>query len=342
MESRRSGAVVLGTRLLWIAALAAVLLAGVLALSRIAQPAVAPALEAAAVAPWGLPVALLATICAVLLLVVSTPRRGPLLLLLGTVALVAVHVWALAPLYRGSAPAADAACELTVMTQNLEGGDGAALAATAAEAGVDVLVVVEPGRTSWQDLRQSALSRQLRYVVGAGDDGPSGIPVLSRFPLTESSIDDEHVRVVSVQTPCAGSVDLVAVHPHPPYRAAGWARDQAALLDLVTDRYGPQLAAGDGRIVLAGDFNATFDHAAFRRLLSAGFTDAAEQANSGFVPTWPAPGTATWHRVPLPPLNAIDHVLLADGLVATTTEVLDNPGADHRGILARVHPRAAG
>ena len=40
--------------------------------------------------------------------------------------------------------------------------------------------------------------------------------------------------------------------------------------------------------ILAGDFNATLDHAEFRALLDRGYVDAADAVGDGLTPTWPA------------------------------------------------------
>ena len=42
--------------------------------------------------------------------------------------------------------------------------------------------------------------------------------------------------------------------------------------------------------VLAGDFNATLDHAAFRAVLRLGYADAAQQTGNALTPTWGMPG----------------------------------------------------
>jgi endonuclease/exonuclease/phosphatase family metal-dependent hydrolase len=76
--------------------------------------------------------------------------------------------------------------------------------------------------------------------------------------------------------------------------------------------------------VLAGDFNATFDHAAFRGVLDHGYTDAAEQTGRGLTPTW-----AGWG----PPIT-IDHVLVDNRCAVRDYSVLDLPGSDHNAVLA--------
>ncbi len=60
--------------------------------------------------------------------------------------------------------------------------------------------------------------------------------------------------------------------------------------------HGPQL--------LLGDFNATFDHAPFRRLVATGYTDAAGKLGKGLTTTWPYDGR------PVPKVT-LDHVLVA-------------------------------
>ena len=91
-------------------------------------------------------------------------------------------------------------------------------------------------------------------------------------------------RPPSCAPPRAAPVGLVAVHVVAPTDGAAtaqWRRDMRAL---------PSSGAGPPR-VLAGDFNATFDHAELRRLLDRGYRDAAEQAGVALRPTWPAGGS---------------------------------------------------
>ena len=79
-------------------------------------------------------------------------------------------------------------------------------------------------------------------------------------------------------------------------------------------------------LVLAGDLNATADHALMRDL--GGCTDAAVQAGAGGLSTWP-----TRTRTPL--LGAaIDHVLVdASTWAGTGVELVEITGSDHRALL---------
>src|SRR3954451_20396616 len=89
--------------------------------------------------------------------------------------------------------------------------------------------------------------------------------------------------------------------------------------------------SGDGGLrILAGDFNATLDHAELRRLLGRGYRDAAEQAGSGLHMTWPAGKS-------LPPaVLAIDHVLADRRVRVASARTVAIPGSDHRGVLAEL------
>jgi endonuclease/exonuclease/phosphatase (EEP) superfamily protein YafD len=84
---------------------------------------------------------------------------------------------------------------------------------------------------------------------------------------------------------------------------------------------------------MAGDFNATAAHPAFRRFGDVGLRDAHREVGAGPVTTWPRfafPGLAQldgWFH--------IDHVL-ARGLAATDAGVVRIPGSDHDAVWAEL------
>jgi endonuclease/exonuclease/phosphatase family metal-dependent hydrolase len=79
--------------------------------------------------------------------------------------------------------------------------------------------------------------------------------------------------------------------------------------------------------VLAGDYNATQDHAAFRRVLRRGWVDAARATGQALRPTW-AP--VRW-RVPR---LTLDHVLVDPRIGVVSLQVVHVPGSDHRALVA--------
>jgi endonuclease/exonuclease/phosphatase (EEP) superfamily protein YafD len=133
-----------------------------------------------------------------------------------------------------------------------------------------------------------------------------------------------------LELPGGQRADLVCVHappPRPPWSPANtvrWRRELAAL-PAPAGPAGP--AAGPPR-VLAGDFNATADHAHFRRVLRLGHVDAAARVGRGLIPTW---GPEPWGR---PALLTIDHVLVDPGCTVLAVSVQPLPGSDHRAVYA--------
>jgi endonuclease/exonuclease/phosphatase (EEP) superfamily protein YafD len=239
--------------------------------------------------------------------------------------------WTVAPRAVADSGAVDGR-PLRVLTANLNGGrgDAALLVELVRRLDVDVLSVQELTFSSRDRLAAAGLARLLPYHVGRAETwGPEGSGVYARHPLRELPGVFEpvghHMPVVEVALPGGSAVEVVVVHPVAPvpWTVAEWEAGIAALP--------PAPAAGRPRI-LAGDFNATLDHAVFRRLLATGYTDAAAATGQGLVPTWPA------RR--LPPLVAIDHVLTDSRAGAVAVQVYDLPGSDHRALFAdlRVRP----
>jgi endonuclease/exonuclease/phosphatase (EEP) superfamily protein YafD len=118
----------------------------------------------------------------------------------------------------------------------------------------------------------------------------------------------------------APPVEVAAVHPPPPIRRTMrfWRDDLRAMP--------PATPEGSLRI-LAGDFNATLDHAELRRLLDTGYADAADEVGAGLKGTWPRGRR-------FPPPVAIDHVLADTRIGVRRFEVHAITGTDHRAVLA--------
>jgi endonuclease/exonuclease/phosphatase (EEP) superfamily protein YafD len=231
----------------------------------------------------------------------------------------------------------DRGLALEVMTVNLRLGeaDATAVAEVVRRERVDVLLAVELTGAAERRLREVGLEEMLprRHLEPA--PGSSGAGLYSRYPVRPlPSVPGGISRMLRARVGVAGAVpvEVVAVHPFPPTErnASQW---RAGLDALPRAEVG-----GGGRMrILAGDFNATFDHAEFRDLLASGYVDAAAARGRGLEPTWPV------GRVWAPPVT-IDHVLVDDRAHVAGVEVVEVPGTDHRAVLAELvlPPRVGG
>jgi endonuclease/exonuclease/phosphatase (EEP) superfamily protein YafD len=267
---------------------------------------------------------------------------------------VAAGAWVSALLLRGAGPAATAAaagavltaavgpravpsCQppaagpvLRILTANLLVGQAAAEAVVdlVRRQDADVLFVQELTDGAAAGLGRAGLGDLLPYRVP--EPAPSGTQdsIYARYPLRGEppAVPAGAARCTAwLDLPSGPCVRLACIHAVPPRRAwspdaAAWWRGQLAALPVPRD----------GPCVLAGDFNATLDHARFRRLLRRGYADAASGAGHGLSLTWgPRPGRG-------PALLAIDHVLIDRRCAVLATSAHMLPGSDHRALYAEL------
>jgi endonuclease/exonuclease/phosphatase (EEP) superfamily protein YafD len=223
---------------------------------------------------------------------------------------------------------------LTVLAANTQGGAArpAAVAAVALATGADVLSLPETTPDLAADVADLLGRRGVPVQVftnGPGVPSTHAIALLVRDSLGGYRQVPLPRRLSAVRAePLDGTgPSLVAVHPRAPVpgEVAEWAHQVSAAVALCRATPGA---------VVAGDFNATLDHAPFHEL--APCVDAASARG------WRGAGAfGTWHRA-LPPLLAtpIDHVL-ADGGAWDVADVgvVRVGGSDHRAVVARLLPR---
>ena len=215
---------------------------------------------------------------------------------------------------------------LRVLTFNMYFGraDAEVIVARVREAGADVLFLQELTEDAVTRLKQAGLEDLMPHARTELWGGSRGSGIYSRFPLD----DGPHLAPVHMAQPTAlaelpdgDAVELVCVHPVTPrlgrWGAARW-REELAVLP----------PPGGRARVLAGDFNATLDHAAFRGVLRLGYADAAQQAGSALTPTWGLPGGRA--------LLTLDHVLADRGCAVLGYSVHVVPGSDHRAVYAEI------
>jgi len=226
------------------------------------------------------------------------------------------------------APPAGRPLRLVSLNMLVGAADPAAVVALATAADADVLALSEVTPEAVTALLDAGVADRLphAHVVPATDGRPGGGGALwTRLEVQERTVVPGRFGQPSARLSLPGGPDLeiTAVHTHPPRssnRQVGrWEED----LELL-----PEPADGVLR-VLAGDFNATPDHAAFRRLVRRGWVDAAQVTGRALLPTW-AP-----IRTGLPRLT-LDHVLVDPRIGVTSLDVVHVPGSDHRALVAEL------
>jgi endonuclease/exonuclease/phosphatase (EEP) superfamily protein YafD len=189
----------------------------------------------------------------------------------------------------------------------------------------DVIVFTEYTAQHRDALSSSPVAERYPYRTDLAGPRGDGVAIWSAMPVevAEHPGTDSTSIDVTVNGP-DGRIRVVGVHlPTPLDDFASWSHDLRAAADIGRTVSGPTL--------LIGDFNASYWHPDFRRVLDAGFLDAHAPAGSGFSTSWPT----TW---PIPPFVRLDHALSAGGLVATDVEDFDVAGSDHLGMVVTVAP----
>jgi endonuclease/exonuclease/phosphatase family metal-dependent hydrolase len=257
-----------------------------------------------------------------------TGRRGPAV----TATLAAAALGLLVGPRRMARPQrAAGGPRLRVMTLNLFAGqaDADAVVARVREVAADVLLAQELTDEAATRLKQAGLDDRLPYTQLDLRGGTRGSGIYSRFPLGEGPVVTyAHAAqpTALLTLPGGETVDLICVHPCAPTRqragVARWRRELRALPP-----------PGERPRVVAGDFNATLDHAVFRDVLRLGYADSARQTGNGLIPTWGLPGRGA--------VLTLDHVLVDRGCAVVGYSVHPVPGSDHRAVHAEIQLPAA-
>ena len=219
---------------------------------------------------------------------------------------------------------------LRVLTANLLVGRAVAevLVDLAQRKNADVLFVQELTDDAAAGLQRAGLGELLPHRVAEAMPRGTQVSIYARYPLRGGppATPASAARCIArLDLPAGQFVELVGIHaapPRPPWSPGATARWRSQLSALP--------APGDGPFIVAGDFNATLDHAQFRALLRRGYVDAASHAGNGLSTTWgPEPGGRLT-------LLAIDHILIDPrcAVLATSTHALT--GSDHRALYAEL------
>ncbi|MFF4172012.1 endonuclease/exonuclease/phosphatase family protein [Streptomyces sp. NPDC001744] len=256
-----------------------------------------------------------------LLLAAAARRRA---LSFAAVVVLAATGWSALPPRAGAVDGHGALlARVRVLAANVEFGQATeALIAAVGRERPRLVYVSECDRACGRALT-TAFAAELPHHVSVGADGSAGSVLLSAFPLRDRWTIPATMGMPGATAEIGGRpVRLQLAHPMPPLpgQVDVWKRELGRIADFAAGSREP--------VLIAGDFNASQDHAAFRAILDAGgLHDAARQAGRSRAPTWPLEG-------PLPPYVQIDHVLAGPGFVPVGFRLLDLAGSDHRAVLA--------
>ncbi len=277
-----------------------------------------PGVKLAALAPVG-------TVPAVAGAVVAALFSWWLALILAVPALILL-AWQLPPARRarepGAAPGGQAA-PLRVLTLNVMGGaaDAEAIAATVADLTVDILAVQELTSGLLLRLGLTGLAGLLPHSQLEPREGSSGTGLWSRWPLAPLPAVDGLIAAAPrarIDPPGGPAVTVTAVHPVAPVadREHLWRHELGLIQAALAATSGPQL--------VAGDFNASRDHRAFRALLRVGLRRLRRRR--------PPAALARLHLARGPPLPAADAAGSRAGLTrrGRGSRGADRPRARHR------------
>ncbi|MFI5803524.1 endonuclease/exonuclease/phosphatase family protein [Streptomyces sp. NPDC051561] len=278
---------------------------------------VTPLPQLLAFLPW----LLAPSLCALLL---ATLARNPLLIALA-LTLTAANAWYLRPYGTDTTPSTPALTTLRVLTANVEFGQATpALITAVRREKPDLVFVPECDYGCARALAKELPTASYPYREVIEAHGPEGSAILSTHPLRAAARIPSTLAMPGATAVVQGQeIRVQLAHPLPPVpRILGrWRSELRAIEEYA--------GAGSGPTLIAGDFNASQDHAAFRRILDAGsgLRDSAALAGSARTPTWPTSTT--------PVLGTqIDHVLVSKHFSVSAVRFLDLAGTDHRAVLA--------
>jgi len=246
--------------------------------------------------------------------------------------LCVVMLIVLMPRFLGPEKSSVPSVPVRVLTANLSLGqaDPTAVVALARDT-ADVLVMQEmtPGLAA--ALVRAGLDGVMPYRSIDPRKHAEGIGIWSRYPIADSQAVSGYqlaMRIARIQIPGTRFAPTVlAVHVAAPWvQPLKYYRDDIARLPTTLQAAAGN--AGSGAVIVAGDLNSTYDMQPFRRLLDAGYRDAAEEAGAGLTLSFPS---QSWHG----PVFGIDHVLVRN-CTATAAQTVPVPGSDHRGLFTAI------
>ena len=224
---------------------------------------------------------------------------------------------------------------LTIMVANVLGGgaDAGDVAQVIRDRKPDLVSLPEAQVDVREEIRARLQGLQYNgYTVQPSRAVESATSVLvssSLGAVTFGTVPGTSFGNVTVTGGSLGAIRLIAYHGFPPLpdSVTTWKQDLQAVRTWCTQ---------DAPTVVAGDFNATLDHADFRHALGGYCRSVAAAVGDGLEGTWPA-------DQPRIVRTQIDHVVANRQLQPAGFSTYAIEGTDHRAVVATVGvPTTAG
>lgn len=179
-------------------------------------------------------------------------------------------------------------------------------------------------------LEHSSSLRALPYRIDIARDDPKAFFIASAYPLHEQRVIYSGgvplIVEATIELP-SGPQTLWVVHTDAITDSIKLWKSQLTLIAKLVR------AHSTNKLLVVGDFNATWGSKGFREILGDGMTDGAAARGRALDMTW------SQTEGPLPPFVRIDHVLTGPGVAVTSIRTGDGPGSDHRDLMATVAVR---
>ena len=270
---------------------------------------------------------------AIVLILVALVVRMWTVVLLNALA-VAGLVTVLMPVIGGSErPVVDpAAPQLVMAVSNIyyENPSIDAAATTLLDIDADVLGIIEYNPAAAAALEAQGVNDRYPYRSAMPRSDRTGIVLFSRLPIIDSIVAPigHQLGIIATIDVRGVATRVILVHPVPASSQSDVGRWSDDLKTI-----GRTAADSDLPTVVAGDFNASRWHPAFRHMLDWGLDDVHEQLGKGWTRSWPANRS-------FPPFVRIDHALVRNGAAGVAMREIVVPGSDHRGFVVTIAVQA--
>lgn len=188
---------------------------------------------------------------------------------------------------------------------------------------VDVIAFSEITPRMHAQAQSHELARRWPHRIDAPAEGPRGIALWSRHPMSEATIDVVHdcnAAFATVTAPDSSQWRVVAFHPMAPVsrtKLRDWRPSLAAVGDI--------LLHSDFPAVVIGDYNATHWHPPLRSLYRRGLRNAHLTLGKTHRGTFPV-GSRTR------PFLSLDHAIVTADVAVHEAGYVTVPGSDHLAI----------